>query len=368
MIPVYTPVLSGSEEDYVLRAISGLELSGSSKPVRVFEERFADYVGVRHAIAVSSGTAALETALYGVGVGEGDEVVLPSFTIISCAIAVLRVGATPVLVDVDPDTWCVDVTQVARAITDRTKAVMPVDMMGHPAPLPQFGDFKLVEDACQAHGAEAHDYAAGKLGHASAFSFYPNKLITTGEGGMVTTNDDDIAERARSYRNLCFGSGADRFVHTDLGYNFRMSGLQAALGCAQLEAIDDVLKCKRRVARMYRNRLAGVEGIRFQVEQPWAKSSHWMVGIVTGMLAVDVMAELALRGIGSRPFFRGLHGQPALFDRPSKRATAKFKYGSDTYRVTERLSRYGLILPSGPGLQDADIDYVCDAVKEVVGG
>jgi perosamine synthetase len=221
----------------------------------VFEERFADYIGVRHAIAVSSGTAALEVALYAVGVGEGDEVVLPSFTIISCAIAVLRVGATPVLVDVDPDTWCIDVTQVERAITERTKAVMPVDMMGHPAPrmydMIDWGrPMNIVEDACQAHGAIG-DYMGSKcgtMGNAAAFSFYPNKLITTGEGGCVTTDDDDIAERARSYRNLCFGEGADRFLHTDIGYNFRMSGLQAALGCAQLEAIDEVLECKRRVA------------------------------------------------------------------------------------------------------------------------
>jgi perosamine synthetase len=364
MIPVYEHLYAGAEDEYVMNALLAKGISGHSKSVRAFEERFADYIGVQHAIATSSGTAALETALHAVGVQEGDEVVLPSFTIISCAIAVLRVGAVPVLVDVDPESWCIDSVGVERAITEKTKAVMPVDMFGHPAremfSMIDWGrPIAIVEDACQAHGTTAtyDGRMCGKVGDAAAFSFYYNKLITTGEGGAVTTDDPDIAKRARSYRNLYLGTGPDRFRCTALGNNYRMGGLQAALGCAQLESVDEFLAIKRRNARMYRNRLAGVSGLQFQVEQPWAKSAHWMVGVVTERPAVEVMARLEEKGVESRPFFYPLHEQPGLM--------GKWRL-VDTFPVTEHLYKHGVILPSGLTLQDSDIDYVCDSVKEVL--
>jgi perosamine synthetase len=340
--------------------------------VRVFEERFADYVGVKYAIAISSGTAALETALFAVGVVGGDEVILPSFTIISCAVTVLRLGATPVLVDVDPDTWCIEGTAVQAALTPHTKAVMPVHMMGHPAPVSDYlrhlMPYKVVEDACQALGAKP----TGN-GHAQCYSLYANKLITTGEGGVVTTNDEDVADRARSYRNLCFGDGSDKFTHTDLGYNFRLSGIQAALGCAQLEAVDEFLDAKRKVAYRYRKNLGDCEALRLQATKPWAEPAYWMNGIVLrDMPAREMIARLYMKGIEARPFFRGLHQQPAL-DGKYKVLTKEPTIASDIcarnewlgFPVTEELADYGLYLPSGPGLQDHEIDYICEQVREI---
>src|SRR5574337_319052 len=234
MIPVNEPLLNGRERKLLIECIETGWISSDGPFVAEFERRFASYIGVKHGVAVCNGTAALETALFAAGIRKGDEVIMPSFTIISCALAAIRLGAVPVLVDVEPETWNMDVGQVEARITPRTKAIMPVHVYGHPVDmdpvvrLAESHGLMIVEDAAEAHGAEYKGRKCGSLGHISAFSFYANKIVTTGEGGMVLTDDPVLAERAKSYRNLCFRP-EKRFCHIELGQNYRMTNLQAAV-------------------------------------------------------------------------------------------------------------------------------------------
>jgi perosamine synthetase len=371
MIPVNEPLFSGREKELLMECIDTGWVSSDGPFVKEFEERFSEYIGVDHGVAVCNGTAAIETALYAMGVGEGDEVIMPTFTIVSCAVAALRLGAKPVLVDIEPETWCMDVRQIESKITGKTKAIMPVHIYGHPvemAPVMELAEqysLIVVEDAAEAHGAEyLHNgnwKKCGSMGRVSAFSFYANKIITTGEGGMVLTKDEDIAERARLYRNLCFVPGR-RFYHEEIGYNFRMTNLQAALGVAQVERTDDLVAIKRRLGERYRKCLSDISGVRFQIEKPWARTVYWMYSIELdesiGIDAETMMGELKKRGIGTRPFFLGLHEQPAFQNM------GLFK--DEQYPVAERAFRQGLYLPSGLALKDEQLDEVCAAVRDIV--
>lgn len=370
MIPVNQPLLDGREAELLRECISSGWISSDGPYVQQFEEDFSRYLGVRHGIAVCNGTAALEVALYAAGVGAGDEVIMPSFTIISCAIAAVRLGAVPVFVDVEPDTWCMDVAQVESAITPRTRAVLPVHMYGHPVdmdPLLAIAErhgLAVVEDAAQVHGAEYKGRRCGALGQVASFSFYANKIVTTGEGGMVVTSDAAAAERARAYRNLCF-EPQRRFHHSTLSFNFRMTNLQAAVGVAQVERLDQFVEIKRRLGAYYRARLATLKGLTTQVEREWAKTVYWMYCIVldesTGLTAEDMMRELGKRGVGTRPFFLGLHEQPALL---------RMGHGGRgrAFPVTERIAKQGLYLPSGLTLTEPVVDKVVAAVAEVLNG
>ena len=367
MIPVNEPLLGTREKELLIECIETGWISSDGPFVGKFEKRFASYVGVDWGIAVCNGTAALETALFAAGIGEGQEVIMPSFTIISCALAAIRLGAVPVLVDVEPETWNMDVDQIESRITPRTGAIMAVHIYGHPVdmdPLLEIArkhDLIVIEDAAEVHGAEYRGRKCGSLGHISAFSFYANKIITTGEGGMVLTSDRKMAERAGSYRNLCF-CPEKRFFHTELGYNFRMTNLQAALGVAQMERIDEFIGIKRRLGAYYGEQLATIEGIRTQVEKPWARTVYWMYCIELdrslGLNADEMMAGLKRRGIGTRPFFLGLHEQPAL------QKLGLFK--KERYPVTERISVQGLYLPSGLTLNESQVDEVVSAVRSIL--
>jgi perosamine synthetase len=367
MIPVNEPLLNGREKELLAECVDSGWVSSDGPFVRQFEQGFAGYVGARHGIAVCNGTAALEVALYAAGVGKGHEVIMPTFTIVSCLVAVLRLGATPVLVDVDPETWGMDVTRIGARITPRTKAIMPVHMYGHPVDmdpvleLARTHGLVVVEDAAEVHGAEYRGRRCGSLGHVSAWSFYANKIINTGEGGMVLTSDDGMAARAASYRNLCFRPER-RFFHTELGYNFRMTNMQAALGVAQMERIDEFVAIKRRIGARYRDRLAVIPGLRFQVEKPWAKCVYWMYCVeideACGFGAEPVQAALAKRGIGTRPFFLGMHEQPAAHDLGL--------FVGESYPVSERIARQGFYLPSGLSLTDQQVDEVVEALRGVM--
>ena len=367
MIPVNEPLLNGEEKKLLIECIETGWISSDGPFVAEFERRFASYIGVKHGVAVCNGTAALETALFAVGIRKGDEVIMPSFTIISCALAAIRLGGVPVLVDVEPETWNMDVGQIEARITPRTKAIMPVHMYGHPVDmdrvvqLAESHGLMIVEDAAEAHGAEYKGRKCGSLGHISAFSFYANKIVTTGEGGMVLTDDPELAERARSYRNLCFRPER-RFYHTELGHNYRMTNLQAAIGVAQMDRIEEFVAIKRRFGRYYRDRLSLLEGVKCQVEKPWAKAVYWMYCIeLAAMLGIDaagMMKKLGQRGIGSRPFFLGLHEQPALHDLGLFRA--------ERYPVTERIARQGLYLPSGLTLREVQVDEVVAALTAII--
>ncbi|MFH1789413.1 MAG: DegT/DnrJ/EryC1/StrS family aminotransferase [Candidatus Altiarchaeota archaeon] len=368
MIPVNEPLFCGNEKKYLIECIDTGWISSEGPFVKKFEDEFAHYVGCEHGVAVCNGTAALEVSLAAAGVTRDDEVIMPSFTIISCALAALRVGATPVLVDVESETYNMDVSQVEGKITEKTKAVMPVHMYGHPVnmdPLLKVArnhGLKVVEDAAEVHGAEYKGKRCGGIGDVGSFSFYANKIVTTGEGGMVVTNDCEAAERARSYRNLAHNP-EKRFLHKELGYNFRMTNLQAAVGLAQLECIDKFIEMKRKNAAEYTKRLSRIDGLKLPVEKKWAKNVYWMYTVELdeklGVTAEEMMNLLKEKGVGTRSFFIGLHQQPCLRDLGL--------FDGESYPVTEHISRYGFYLPSGLALTDKQVNTVCESVEEVIG-
>jgi len=373
-IPVYEPLLNGNEKKYLNQCIDTGWISSEGSFVKEFEKQFGAYLELPPGAAVCNGTAALETALYGLGVRPGDEVIMPSFTIISCAMAAIRLGAKCVLVDIDPDTWCMDVNTIESKITDRTKVIMTVHIYGHPVqmdPIIRIASkysIKILEDAAEGHGAEYFSeelgdrwLKCGSIGDASAFSFYANKIVTTGEGGMVLSRKSVVMKRAAAYRNLSF-KPEKRFFHTEPGYNFRMTNLQAAVGLAQVEQIENFVAIKRRLGAYYRKELAKIQGIRFQVEKPWAKSVYWMYAVeldpAMDLSAQVVMERLRDKKIGTRPFFMGLHVQPVLNDLGL--------FTGEEYPNTDNAYRYGFYLPSGLTLTEEKIDLVCKAIASII--
>jgi perosamine synthetase len=371
VIPVSEPVVGEREIELVTDCLRTGWISSAGRYIGEFEEGWAAYCGRAHGVAVANGTVALQLALAALDLQPGDEVILPTFTIISCALAVVYAGAIPVLVDADPDTWCMDVRQVEARITSRTRAIMPVHIYGHPvdmAPLLEVAQrhgLAIVEDAAEAHGAEyrmpdGEWRRCGSFGSMSTFSFYANKVVTTGEGGMVLTDDEALAGRLRLLRNLAFRPDR-RFLHDELGFNFRITNIQAALGVAQLERIDEVVARKREIARRYEAGLRDVGALQLPVERAWARNVYWMYGIVLQPGRMDAAALAGhLRGAGveTRPFFLGMHRQPALS------RTGLF-HGED-FPVADTLAERGLYLPSGNGLSDGDVDAVIDAVRGVL--
>lgn len=367
MIPVNEPLLNGNEKKYLIECIDSGWISSEGPFVKKFEEMFSRYIGVEHGIALCNGTAALEVALAAIDLQPGEEVIMPTFTIISCALAVLRRGGIPVLVDIEPDTWCMNVDHVKGKITSKTKAIMPVHMYGHPVdmdPLMELAEehkIYVVEDAAEAHGAEYKGRKCGSIGHISCFSYYANKIITTGEGGMIVTDDDKLADRARLHRNLCFKEGR-RFYHEELGGNYRMTNLQAAVGAAQMERIEEFIKIKRRNGASYNKLLCSADLLQIPTEKEWAKNVYWMYGIVlhesTGLNAEVLANKLKEKGIGTRPFFHGMHEQPVF------QKMGLFK--DEDYPDAERISKQGLYLPSGLTLTEEQISIAAEAVIDVI--
>ena len=368
MIPVNEPLLDGNEKKYLMECIDTGWISSEGPFIRKFEEQFARRVGRTHAVAVANGTAALDIAVESLGIGPGDEVILPTFTIISCIVQIVRSGATPVLVDSDPVTWNMDVDQVAAKITSRTKAIMAVHIYGLPVDmnpliaLAKLHNIKLIEDAAQMHGQSYMGKPCGSLGDVSTFSFYPNKHITTGEGGMVVTDDDELAEKARSLRNLCFQANK-RFVHERLGWNYRMTNLQAALGLAQLERLDEFVCRKREMGLRYSNLLSELPGIQLPLAQTeYAENIYWVYGLLLentlNFDAEEAMRRLSAKGIGSRPFFYPMHMQP-VFQRSGL-------FCGESYPVAEKLSKFGFYIPSGLALTPPQMEQVSLTLQEVL--
>ena len=370
VIPVNEPLLPGNELKYIQDCINTAWISSAGKYIDRFETEWAAYCGRKHGVAVANGTVALELAVSVLNLPPGGEVILPSFTIVSCLEAVLRNGLKPVLVDCDPETFCMDVEEVQRKINEKTVAIMPVHIYGHPVnmevilKLASEHDLKVVEDAAEAHGAECLVQGkwrrCGSFGDVSTFSFYANKNITCGEGGMVLTDDDDLAELLRNRRNLCF-SRKQRFLHEDRGWNFRLTNMQAAIGCAQLENIDDFIKRKLEMASKYNQGLRDLP-LRIPHVEPWARTSVWMYAVVLDDTVPFDATEFATRlmdcGVQTRPFFLGMHEQPVY------RNKGFFK--GELYPVTERISQRGLYLPSGQAITNNQIEKVIDAVREVL--
>jgi perosamine synthetase len=367
-IPVNEPALGGNEKKYLLECLDTGWISSEGPFVDRFETEFAQRVGRQHGVAVANGSAALDVAVAALGLGSGDEVILPTFTIISCAAAIARAGAKPVVVDADPITWNMDVGQLEACITPQTKAIMVVHIYGLPVDMEpllaiaQRYHLAIIEDAAEMHGQTYRGKPCGSFGDISTFSFYANKHITTGEGGMVITDDAALAERCRSLRNLCF-QPQQRFVHEELGWNFRLGNLQAALGVAQLEQLDGFIARKREMGRRYTEGLAGVQGLQLPLAATdYAENVYWVYGLVLDDAvpfdAIEAMQHLKAKGIGTRPFFWPMHEQP-VFHKMGL-------FEGEKYPVAERIARRGFYLPSGLALTDAQIDQVIAAVQEVM--
>jgi perosamine synthetase len=362
-LPVAEPFLGDEELRYVSECVLTGWVSSAGAFVGRFEELFAERCGVAHAVAVSNGTAALHVALVALGIGPGDEVVVPTLTFIATANAVAYTGATPVFADSEPLTWNVDPEAVAAAITPRTRAIVPVHLYGHPADMDGILEvaaehrLAVVEDAAEAHGALYRGRPVGSLGDLGTFSFYGNKIVTTGEGGMVVTNDAALAERIRVLRDHGMEPGR-RYWHPVLGFNYRLTNVQAAIGVAQLEKLDEILAAKRRVASRYADGLRGVPGLTLPPEEPWARNVHWLYSIlVEPEFGVDrdaVMDALDAAGIESRPFFTPLHEQPLY-------ATG------ERLPVAERIAERGVSLPSAVTLSTSEIDRVVGVISALRG-
>ena len=367
-IPVNTPHFSDREKDLLLECIESGWISSEGPFVAEFEDRFSNRVDREHGIAVSSGSAALDIAVAALELGPGDEVILPTFTIISCASAILRAGARPLLVDADPETWNMRTDQVASAITDKTRAIMVVHIYGLPVDLDSIldvardHDIYVIEDAAEAIGLAYKDKPCGSFGDISTFSFYPNKLVTTGEGGMVVTDNPEIAERCRSLRNLCF-QPERRFVHEELGWNYRLTNLQAAVGLAQLDSLDASVTRKRGIGNAYNGFLGDIECIELPAKSSYGSENiYWVYGIVlkddSCHKRETVTEKLAAEKIGTRPFFWPMHEQPVFKNRGL--------FESNSFPVAERLARNGFYLPSGLGLTDEEIVRVSKTLHEIL--
>lgn len=361
--PVAAPDLSGNELEYVTECLSSSWISSNGRFIEEFEASVAEFIGTRFAIATCNGTAALHIALLALGLKPGDEVIVPTLTYVATANAVTYCGARPVFADVDPQTWNLAPESVCRLITPRTRGIVPVHLYGLPCDLEPILETArthglwVVEDAAEALGATYQNRFVGSFGKAAVFSFFGNKIVTTGEGGMVVTNDPDLAERLRLLR----GQGMDpkrRYWHPQIGYNYRMTNIAAAIGLAQMERIHDLLAARRRVAAWYQEELADCEEIAFQAVESPAVSVHWMVGVILGSpLARDaVMAELAAAGIETRPFFFPVHHFPMYAGCGTDQGCP----------ISTDLAYRGICLPTAAYLQRKDVAFIAETLRRAV--
>lgn len=364
IIPVCEPTLGGNELKYVTQAVETNWISSAGSFIRDFEAQFADYCGVKYGIACANGTVAMHLAMATLGLEPDDEVIIPTFTMIATANAVTYCGAKPVLVDMEPEYWQMDLNMVEAKITPRTRAIVPVHIYGHPTDMDPLRELAarhgimVIEDSAEAHGAEYKGRRAGSLGDAAGFSFYGNKIITTGEGGMVTTDNREIAQLAWNLRDHAF-SHERHFWHKFVGFNYRMTNLQAAVGLAQVEQLDSFVAARRRNSAEYTRRLQSIPGIRTPAEAPWAKNVYWMYGITVdeeafGMNRDQLRGVLAENGIETRTFFIPMHCQPVYWKQ----------YKGERYPVAEDLCRRGFYLPSASSLSLPEIEYVTSVIRD----
>jgi len=370
MIPVNEPLILEKEAQYVNEAVKSGWISSAGRFIQDFEKQFTAYVGRREGISVNNGTNALILALRALNLPEGSEVILPSFTIISCALACIYNNLIPVFVDSEEETWNMDVSKIEERVTDRSKAIMPVHIYGHPVDMGEIlaisrkYNLFVIEDFAEAIGSEYKSKKCGAFGEISCVSFYANKVITTGEGGMCLTDNEDLAEKLRRLRNLAFVAD-ERFVHYELGFNFRLTNVQAAIGLAQLERVEEHVKKKVWIGKTYSELLKPLQEkalVQLPAEKEWAKNTYWMYGIMLnermGVDAKAAMKKLAEMGIQTRPFFYPLHRQPAF---------EKFNwYRKETLPVSENLYKCGLYLPTGLTLDKESIERVAEALEAIL--
>ncbi len=359
MIPVSEPYLGEKELNYITDCIKTGWISSRGGYIKKFEQEFASFCNTRFGIAVSNGTAALHLALKALNIKEGDEVIVPNLTFVSPASMVKNIGAVPILVDSDPETWNMDVSKIEEKITPKTKAIIPVHLYGHPCDMNSIMEIAkkhslyVIEDACEAHGAEYNGKKVGGIGDIGCFSFYGNKVITTGEGGMIVTNREDLKDRVVYFMNHGMRDGK-RYWHEDVGFNYRMTNLQAAVGLAQLERIQEFIEIKRENANYYNLLLKGIRGITLPAEKQWAKNIYWMYSILIddcfGISRDELIEKLKEKGIDSRAFFYPLNEMP-----PYK--------NNEELPVSKKLSRTGISLPSSTKLKKEEIKYIADSIK-----
>jgi perosamine synthetase len=365
-IPVCEPLLAGNELKYITDAVSTGWISSNGSYLQKFEQAFAEYCGVKYGVGVCNGTIALHLALTALGIKEGDEVIIPDFTMIASAFAVCYTGAKPVFVDADKDTWNINVSKIEGKITTKTKAIMPVHIFGNMCNMDVIKDIAnkynlyVVEDAAEAHGSEYNRKKSGSFSDIASFSFYANKNITTGEGGMVITSNADLYKKAKYYKNLCFSLDTPRnYLHDDIGFNYRMSNLHAAIGLAQVERADYYRELRIRNNKLYKKQLADCDGVVFQKDERGALNCNWMNAILIiperyGKTRDELIVFLKGHDIETRLLFQGMHRQRSLA-----------RYGcrvKDAYLVTDWLSDHGFYLPSGSGLTERDIERICDLI------
>lgn len=366
-IPVNLPVLDGNEKKYLNECIDTGWISSEGPYIKLFEENMANYVGRKYGVAVSNGTAALETAMQALHLKKGSEVIMPANTIISCAQAIIKAGLIPVVVDCQEDTWNIDVNLIEEKITAKTKAIMVVHIFGitvDMTPVMELAEkyeLKIIEDAAQAHGQMYKGKQCGSFGDISIFSFYPNKHITCGEGGMVLTDDEELADRSRAIRNLCF-LPERRFIHEEIGSNFRMTNMQAALGVAQLERLDEIILKKREIGKRYRNLLKNLKGVEQPLERTdYCDNIYWVYGLriqdEVDLNAIAVMNKLKKQNIGTRPFFYPIHKQPVFL----KMGLFQNEHCPNSERIAEK----GFYIPSGLGIREEEMEYIADKLKQI---
>ena len=363
MIPVNTPLLSGNELKYVSECIETGWISSEGPFIKQFEDNFSNYIGLDYGIAVSNGSAALDIAIKALGISNGDEVIVPTFTIISPVQSIVTAGGTPVLVDSDLTTWNMDVNQIEAKISSKTKAILVVHIYGLPVEMDlilnlcEKYNLLLIEDAAEMHGQTYNNQKCGSFGDISIFSFYPNKHITTGEGGMILTNNSELALKCQKLRNLAFEPNGRRFVHNEIGWNYRMTNLQAALGIAQLENIEFHINRKREIGQKYMSGLKEINMFQLPMEKTeFASNIYWVFGLLaeTENIQQKMVAYLSENQIGTRPFFWCMHEQP-VFNKMGL-------FIGERYPNAEKMARSGFYLPSGLGLKDTEIDFVIEKV------
>jgi perosamine synthetase len=367
-IPVNEPLLQGNEKKYLNKCIDTGWISSDGPFVKAFEKKFAKTMGRKYGIAVTNGTAAIDAAVESLGIGVGDEVILPTFTIISCITQVIRSGATPVLVDSDPLNWNMDITKIENKITSNTKAIIVVHTYGLPVDMDPVlkickkYNLKLIEDAAEVIGQTYKKKPCGSFGDISTVSFYPNKHITTGEGGMILTDNKNLAEKCRSLRNLCFQPNK-RFVHEHLGWNLRMSNIQAALGLAQLEKLQLFIKKKRNIGNQYNQLLKNMNCIQTPLRRTdFAENIYWVYGVILNnkknIYSKSIIKKLSKFGIGARPFFCPMHQQP-VFKKMGL-------FLNQSYPVAEKMYKYGFYVPSGLSLKKPQIERVVKKLRSIL--
>ena len=370
MIPVCKPWLPGNEKKYVLNALETNWISSAGEYINKFEEEFSKYCETKYGIGCSSGFGALHLACSALGLKKGDEVIVPTFTMVACTNAIILTGAKPVLVDSDKETYCIDVNKIEEKITDKTKAIMPVHIYGHPCDMDKIMEIAkrhnlyVIEDCAEAHGAEYKGKRVGGIGNVGCFSFYANKILTTGEGGMCVTNNPELAKKMKRLRNYAFD--IPRFIHNEIGFNYRLTNIQAAIGVAQVENVDKLVEARKNVGKTYNKHLNEVKGLILPIEKDYAKNVYWMYGVVLSeevkMTKERVMEKLKEKGIDTRSFFIPMHKQPAY----SKKTVENVPDCEGEFPVADLIGKRGFYLPSSSNLTEMEIEEICIKLKEIL--